>query len=154
MVQNNQTNERSTSGRVLLAEDDDDLRLLLAAALKEGGFEVVECASGMDLVQTLDLSAGTGGIEDYDALITDIRMPGVTGMEVLEGLTALGRHCPVILITGFGDRETQKLAHRMGAAALLDKPFSGPRLLREVNRVIQMRRRLSAVWDEPKEPGD
>lgn len=127
--------------RVLLAEDDADLRALLAAELRRGGLEVIECVNGLELVETLDR-----GETDYDALVTDIRMPGVTGMEILEGLNVFGKRCPVVLITAFGDEETHARARRMGAAVVLDKPFDARLLLGEVTRLIERRRRWSEAW--------
>jgi DNA-binding NtrC family response regulator len=129
------------AARVLLAEDDTDLRALLAAELRRGGLDVVECANGLELVEMLDRGEG-----DFDALVTDIRMPGVTGMEVLEGLNVFGKRCPVVLITAFGDEETHARAKRMGAALVLDKPFDARKLLGEVVRLIDRRRRWSEAW--------
>lgn len=137
-------------GRVLLAEDDADLRAALTAELERGGLEVVACRHGMELVAQLDKSIGPAGSKDYDVLVADIRMPGVTGLEVLEGLNALGRPWPVILITAFGDQATHTAARRMGAAVVLDKPFKAGRLLQEVQRAIERTRRWSAAWEKDR----
>ncbi|MCU0620491.1 MAG: response regulator [Gemmatimonadales bacterium] len=58
-----------------------------------------------------------------DIVVSDIRMPGKTGLELLAGLRRADWATPVILITGFGDRHTLAEAQRLGAAAVFDKPF-------------------------------
>lgn len=120
--------------RVLLAEDDHDFRELLAVALRDAGYAVTTCATGMELVDRLSAYLLDDGGERFDVVVSDVRMPGVTGMEVLGGLGEPGRRPPVILFTAFGDRETHELARRLGAVAMLDKPFTVDALLREIEK--------------------
>lgn len=106
--------------RVLIAEDDPHLLRLLAGTL-EDSYDVAQASNGFEL-----LDSATAG-ERPDLIISDIRMPGLTGLEVLAGLRSLKRigargGTPVILITAFGDAETHALAGRLGAV-VLDKPF-------------------------------
>jgi DNA-binding response OmpR family regulator len=61
--------------------------------------------------------------EEVDLVISDIRMPVCSGLEILEGLRQAHRKIPVILMTAFGDDETRATANRLGAV-LLDKPFA------------------------------
>jgi DNA-binding response OmpR family regulator len=58
-----------------------------------------------------------------DALVLDVRMPGTSGVDVLTELRAAGWQTPVILISGFGDEALRASALRLGAAAVLEKPF-------------------------------
>jgi CheY-like chemotaxis protein len=120
--------------RVLLAEDDAQMRLLLAEALSGDGYEVVECADGAALLDALTRLLEPGHVRDIDLIVSDIRMPLVTGIEVLEGMKDYIGFPPMILITAFGDAETHAYAQRLGAAALLDKPFEIENLLAEVRR--------------------
>lgn len=124
--------------RILLAEDDDDLRNLLTQKLEEHGVEVVACRHGLQLVDELE-RARTATTRDgtVDMVITDIRMPGVTGMEILAGLEELCRRCPVILMTAFGDKETHAAAKRLRANAVFDKPFDVDRLIQCVDEVLR-----------------
>jgi DNA-binding response OmpR family regulator len=106
--------------RVLLAEDDRELRRMLAAELRKDGFIVEEAASGFELLEHLGDSAVRNRV--IDLIVTDIQLPGVSGLVVVEGLRSARRATPIILITAFGDAKTHARATRLGAQ-LLDKPF-------------------------------
>lgn len=117
--------EKFEQGRrvALLAEDDMEMRLMLSLSLQNDGWSVVECKDGMELLaQIAPLLDGENQAE-YDLIVTDIRMPGVTGMEVVEGLADVPECPPMIVITAFGDVETHEHARQLGVAAVLDKPF-------------------------------
>lgn len=110
--------------RILLAEDDRELRRLLAAELRKEGYLVEEAASGFELLELLgDLALRN---ESFDLIVTDIRMPGLTGLSIVEGLrngiTPGTSGAPVILITAFGDEDTHAEAARLGTV-IFDKPF-------------------------------
>jgi len=111
--------------RVLVAEDDDDMRRLVVRALREEGFDVVDVRSGWELLDYVGLQIelhGRGG-PPPDLIVSDVRMDGVTGLEVLAGLREASWSTPVILITAFGDAELHAEARRLGALAVFDKPF-------------------------------
>ncbi len=105
--------------RILVAEDNPDLRRLLVAALADS-CEVEEAENGYQL-----LEHATGDPKP-DLIISDIRMPGLSGLEVLAGLRGPyrpdGWRTPAILITAFGDRETHAAAEQL-SAVIFDKPF-------------------------------
>lgn len=109
--------------RVLLAEDDYEMRRLLADALRRDGYEVTEAVDGLRLLGQLHSPLHYGLRADVDLIISDIRMPGVDGLEVLSGLQTYDGAPPMILITAFGDRNVHAEANRLGAVALFDKPF-------------------------------
>ena len=113
-----------TRRRVLLAEDDADIRALLAWAMRHDGFDVVEAEDGAQLLERLD-EARSGGEDDLlpDVIVTDIRMPRVNGLEVLERLKREGVGVPVLVVTAHGDALTVRRAERLGAAAVLLKPI-------------------------------
>jgi DNA-binding response OmpR family regulator len=123
----NPTPQVSSAGdpaRVLVAEDDFELRRMIVWALRKDGYEVVEATDGTELLELVAeayLSDELGC--SYDLIVTDIRMPGWSGMQVLHGLHGQEHATPVVLITAFGDEETHRLAHRLGAVCVLDKPF-------------------------------
>jgi CheY-like chemotaxis protein len=123
--------------RILLAEDDLEMRRLIADTLRRAGYEVIEARNGGELLDQL-----TGWLVDdqrpvpFDLVISDQRMPGFTGLGVLEGLRAFAGAPPFILITAFGGSEFAAEACRAGARAVLDKPFELPDLLATVARLI------------------
>jgi CheY-like chemotaxis protein len=122
--------------RILLAEDDADMRGLLARALTQEGFLVIECSNGIQLLDHLSGLFDRRPLEPFDVIISDIRMPGLTGLEILEGLQGDGDLPPTILITAFGDEATHHAARVAGAVITLDKPFEVEELLAIVRRVL------------------
>ena len=120
--------------RILVAEDDEEMRALLGQALRSSGYEVAELSDGLHLVARL-ASAERG---EFDAIVSDIRMPGISGLDVLEGLRECEDAPPMILITAFGDSETHERGRRLGAAAMFDKPFDVEELLTELHRVAPL----------------
>jgi DNA-binding NtrC family response regulator len=127
----------SGRARIFLAEDDDAMRELLAASLRGAGFEVMESPNGIDLAGQL----GPEDPERFDLIISDIRMPGVTGFELLEGLNEAGGYPPTILITAFGGAEVHAEAASLGAAALFDKPFEIDALIAAASRLFATRKK-------------
>ncbi|HZM17667.1 MAG TPA: response regulator [Candidatus Krumholzibacteria bacterium] len=124
----------SRRARVLLAEDDDEMRYLLAGALLKQGHDVVPMPNGLQLLEEVATSERRG--DPVDVVITDVRMPGVTGLEALEWLRELGCRAPLLVITAFGDEPTHAEARRLGATAVLDKPFDMEVLTRLVEEVL------------------
>lgn len=110
---------------VLLAEDDPEMRCILGRVLRGFGWRVWEVADGEEMLEFLAVGNGEGGRRKLpDLIVSDIRMPGLSGLQVLESLRRTCWATPVLLITAFGDRDTHAEARRLGAAAVLDKPFS------------------------------
>jgi CheY-like chemotaxis protein len=113
--------------RVLLAEDDQALRELIASALRHEGYDVVEARDGVELLGYLEaaaVAAGRGnGHTQVAAVVSDVRMPSLTGLDVLAVLRCAYWPVPVILITAFGDEDTHAEARELGVNAVFDKPF-------------------------------
>jgi two-component system response regulator (stage 0 sporulation protein F) len=108
---------------VLLAEDDHEVRWLLAAALRQQGYQITEADSGPKLLEQLWKRAASKS--SFDLIISDIRLPGMTGLEVLQALRTRAdprdeyrpqiHETPIILITAFGDAEVHRGAARLGS---------------------------------------
>jgi CheY-like chemotaxis protein len=110
--------------RVLLAEDDREMQRMLAQALRKVGCEVVEVPDGVQLVEYLTACIRYGSFFRVpDLIVSDVRMPGPSGVDVLAGLRAAQWTTPMIMITAFGDHEIHSRAQRLGATAVFDKPF-------------------------------
>lgn len=140
-----------TATRVLVADDDSQVRHLVARALRKDGYEVVEVADGSELLHVLGSSLmSASSIPAFDLVISDIRMPGWTGMGVLLSLRNADWALPFVLITAFGDDETHKEARRLGASATLDKPFEMDDL-RKLVWHLAPRSRLSRAGQLPLE---
>lgn len=108
--------------QILLAEDDDAARALVAKALRRLGHRVTDVATGTELRSLLGLDCGAASFA-ADVLIADIRMPGASGLNVLYELHALGVRLPVILMSAIATKDVVSYAERLGALAVLRKPF-------------------------------
>lgn len=110
--------------RVFLAEDNGEIRDLLTRALERDGYQVVGFPDGTALVDYLgDALRPHSETTGPDIIVTDIRMPGFSGMDVLAALRRAEVEVPVILMTGFGSDEVDAEARRLGAVGLIKKPF-------------------------------
>lgn len=108
--------------RILVAEDNEVMRAMLARWLGREGYEVVEARDGGELLAHVHESI-LGRAPAFDLVISDVRMPGVGGIELLEQLRALGVRTPVILMSAFADEALHEYAYEAGATAFIDKPF-------------------------------
>jgi DNA-binding response OmpR family regulator len=107
---------------VLVAEDDHEMRALIAAALRRDGYEVLEVANGAQLMAAFSDRCIKAMRRTPDLVISDVRMPGRTGLDVVAGLRDAHWSVPVVLITAFGDDATHVQAQKLDAI-LFDKPF-------------------------------
>jgi CheY-like chemotaxis protein/ribosome-associated translation inhibitor RaiA len=124
--------------RILLAEDDDEMRKLIKRALQHQGYEVTECMNGYELFARLLALVESGQCLNHDLIVSDIRMPGWTGLEIFEGVHKYEECPPVILITAFGDKDTHTRAQQLGVAAVFDKPFEIADLLNKINEIVAL----------------
>ena len=118
--------------RVLIVDDDEISRLILSKLVKKEGFEVLMAEQGEAALKMMRLEAP-------DLLITDIRMPGMDGMELLRKAKELDRELPVVLITGHADVQGAVKAIKAGAHDYIVKPFDHNDVLRVIHRAITER---------------
>ena len=124
--------------RILLIDDEPDLLRVLARSLKADGHEVATALNGPE-----GLSAFAG--QRPAIVITDIRMPGMSGIEVLKRIKEREPDAEVIIITGHGDMDNAVEALHFGASDFITKPFRGETLaigIRRAEEKIDLRRRL------------
>jgi DNA-binding response OmpR family regulator len=109
---------------VLLAEDDEDLRQELAGFLRGDGYHVIEACDGRELMANLACAYLHGSESAFRLLlITDLRLPRADSFSVIRAFRSQGRQLNFVLMTAFGDPEVHAEAVRLGALAMLDKPF-------------------------------
>jgi CheY-like chemotaxis protein len=124
--------------RLLVAEDDPAFRRFLHDALTAQGYEVVEAKHGVELLDRLNFtSQDDDRLGDFDVVVTDYHLPGLTGLEVLEGLAAAGAAGRVVVISAFADEATVKWAISIGASAMLAKPFQIDELVEAIEKASQ-----------------
>lgn len=125
--------------RVLVAEDDDDIRDTVRDLLEVEGYEVECVASGGDLLAYLSswiLDEPTAKGAPADVIVTDVRMPGFNGLNIVEGLRANGFRQPIVVMTAFCDDAMRARVSGMGAATLLEKPFDPESFERVVKDLV------------------
>jgi CheY-like chemotaxis protein len=117
---------------VLVVDDETAVRRFACRVLERAGFGIFEAADG---VEALDLIQQRG-LPNLEAVVSDIVMPRMNGVELMQALSAAEPELPVILMSGYA---TEALTERGIAApcSILPKPFSGERLLAEVLRCIR-----------------
>lgn len=123
------------TARILVVEDDEETREAVAGALRDLGYDTSVCP---DARTARDHS-------DVDVVMTDIRMPGESGLELCADITGNRPDLPVILMTAFGDTRAVSLGLRAGAADFLAKPFSLSDLGAAVGRALERRERSARV---------
>jgi two-component system NtrC family response regulator len=118
---------------ILLIDDDDSLRRVMEFSLAESGYRVQTAASGEDGLRLFEK-------DSYDAVITDITMPGMNGMEVLAKIRHQDARMPVVIITAYGTIESAVEAMKQGAFDYITKPFNRDELRLTLDRALTMRR--------------
>ncbi len=123
--------------RILLAEDDADMRKLVSGMLRKRGYEVIEARDGAQLAMFVNSMLLSGTFHPPpDLIVTDVCMPGFSGIDVVTALRRLDWRTRVILLTGFGDAEVYEAARRLGVDGLLDKPFDLEVLAQKVEELV------------------
>jgi two-component system response regulator HydG len=120
-------------GKLLLVEDDPEMLLLVSEHLEGEGYAVVGAGRGAEAIG--ELRSG-----EFDVVLTDLRMPGVDGMDVLRTARETQPGVPVILFTAFGSIETAIQAIRQGAYDYVTKPFALEEITLLVGRALEHRR--------------
>jgi DNA-binding NtrC family response regulator len=115
---------------VLVVDDEEKLRRVVELQLKTAGFEVEQAGSAEDALKRADRA---------DVILTDLRLPGISGLELLANLRRQDSHTPVIVMTAFGSIETAVEAMKAGAVDFLPKPFSLDHLMTVVNKALELR---------------
>ena len=119
--------------QVLLIDDDEHLRQALAQTLDLAGLRVETLADARGVAERI--TADWAGV-----VVSDIRMPGIDGLQLLAQLHQQDADLPVLLITGHGDVPLAVQAMRAGAYDFLEKPFASEALLDAVHRALELRR--------------
>jgi CheY-like chemotaxis protein len=122
--------------RVLLVDDERDLLDVLAQELGEMGFDVTALDNGRAALDAVCC-------QQFDALITDLKMPGMDGLEMLRRLKQTAPHLPVIVITGYASDRARGVFDAREAYGLLLKPFT----------LEDMRRMVEAAITHGAQPG-
>ena len=117
--------------RVLIVDDDHDMCETLADGLKPRAFDVAWRTSGEEALLALNE-------EDFSVVVTDLQMPGMSGLELCERIVNNNPEAVVVVITAFGTLDTAISAIRAGAYDFLTKPFEFEHLVMVLERAVKV----------------
>src|SRR5947208_3327413 len=123
---------------ILVVDDEPAIQDILTWALSAEGYRVATAGSGEEALARVEE-------EDFDVIVTDIVMPGLDGLEVLERSRVLSPRAAVIVMTAYAALDTAITALRRGASDYLEKPFSVDLLKERVQRLLQYR---ETIWKD------
>lgn len=128
------------TARILVVDDEDIIRVLLNEILSEEGYQVFQAEDGRQAVDYLEK-------ESFDLIISDMVMPEVGGIEVLQAAFRIDPHYSVIMITGYPSVDTAVKLVSMGAADYITKPFNVDLIKVTVAKVLAMSKAVSSSND-------
>jgi two-component system, LuxR family, response regulator FixJ len=123
--------------RVAVVDDDDAARISLVRLLEVAGYDARDFDSGSRFLESAELT-------ELSCVVTDLQMPGVSGLDLQKALVGRGVLVPMVFVTGFGTVSTSVQAMRDGAVDFLEKPADPGALLDAVERAIAKRDILAA----------
>ncbi|MCB1183252.1 sigma-54-dependent Fis family transcriptional regulator [bacterium] len=129
------------SARILIVDDEATIRESLRESLQAEGYDAEIAESGEEALARTHR-------EVYDLVVTDLRLPGVSGLEILQALRNQGNSTPVIMMTAYGDVDTAVSAMRSGAYDFIPKPFK----LSDIKKQVRAALRAAPVAIEAPEP--
>jgi two-component system response regulator FlrC len=134
-------------GRILVVDDEEGIRSFLAESLELDGHQIEEAASGEEALERLRAKS-------FDLVLTDLRMPGMGGMQLLETVQAEQPEVEFIVLTAHGNVESAVQAMKLGAFDFIQKPVSGPAELRLLAARALERRKLKDQADAVRVSAD
>src|SRR5690242_16094351 len=124
--------------RILVVDDEEKLRRVIELQLSTAGFEVDKAASAEEALKL---------VERADLVLTDLKLPGMDGLELLAAIRRQNMLSPVVVMTAFGSIEIAVQAMKAGAADFLLKPFSLDHLMAVIQKALELR----ALRDENRQ---
>jgi len=123
------------SEKILIVDDEEGMRRLLARLLFKAGYETALAANGAEALALV-------GSDHFDLVVTDIKMPEMDGLQLLQEIRAFDPELPVVVITAYGTVENAVAALRAGARDYITKPFENDDILLTIERVFEHARLL------------
>lgn len=120
----------SAGNLISIIDDDDSMRSAIVALVRSAGYEAREFASAVEFL-------ASGAMQNFACIVTDIQMPGMSGIELKEHLTASQVQVPVIMITARHEPDLEHKAIVSGAACFLRKPFQADMLIRCIEDALK-----------------
>jgi FixJ family two-component response regulator len=128
-----------TDPKIYVVDDHESARTGLGRLLRSVGFRVMTFVSAQDFLDY-------GQVGNGELLVLDVRMPGISGLELQKRLLARGSKIPIIFLTAFEDLQARNAALKAGAIAFLQKPVDEETLLEAIKRALP--RQATRIWNE------
>jgi len=119
---------------ILIAEDDLAMQTSLLFILEDEGYELTTVSNGKAAFEQIQTSFQNGHM--FDLLITDIQMPGLNGLQLIKSISQAGINLPIIVMTGYGDKQTLIELLRLGCDDFLSKPFEPDDVCKKVQEIL------------------
>lgn len=119
--------------KILIVDDEDAFRAIVKEILIDKEFSAAEASNGLNAIEIFKNNP-------FDAVLLDLRMPGMDGIETLQELKKIDSHVPIIILTAFGDIPTAVEAVKQGAYDFITKPPEFDELVTIIKRAVEMRR--------------
>src|SRR4051794_32701617 len=116
---------------IAIVDDDDAVREALERLLKSLGYSAVTFASAEEFLNSKQMS-------DISCLVTDVQMPGMSGLDLQDRLIARGHRIPIIFLTGYPDENVRARAMKAGAIAFLGKPVNADHLVGHLEKALKV----------------
>ena len=126
-------NRQSPKGSILIVDDEPSISFLLSEILTTEGFDCQSCSSGQEALTLLQE-------KDFDIVISDLQMPGMTGLELLAVVHAKYPHTAFLILTGVDDFRVGVQAMKHGGADYVAKPFRIDTIVPTVERALETKR--------------
>src|SRR4030067_934237 len=130
--------ERKHKGHILVVDDEPSMRTTLSILLKREGYRVSQASGGVEAIKML--APG-----EYDMLLTDLKMEGMDGIELLRHIKAVDPQAEVLIFTAYGTIASAVEAMKLGAYDYIGKPFDEEELLLKVARALERKALVKEV---------
>src|SRR5437868_2874024 len=118
--------------KILIVDDNEYLRYTLTEVLLDAGFKSFAVENGDKAIAEVKSKA-------YDLVILDMKLPGMSGMEILAKIKEINKNMPVIMLTAFGDIRSAVQAMKQGAKDYITKPFENDAMILTIKKTLEMK---------------
>jgi CheY-like chemotaxis protein len=126
--------------KILIVDDDQGTRNALMAGLTSFGYQVLATANGHEALKIIESS--TSGVEPVEVIVTDLKMRGMDGLELIRSAKRMSPGLAAILMTAFGDDHIREQVTNFGRCKYIDKPFGPETLLKMIRETVTLHKSM------------